>query len=261
MRFSTVLVSAFAVAVSAAPAFPALNIKDVTNPEDTLEALSEYFNLLASKVQLSRVLTQAPTCDVTTAQMPSLGDELAGPSEGLKVKSVVIGRGTQNYTCEAGNAAAEPKAAGAVATLFDASCVAALYPDLLDKIPGMSLRFNLSDPEQLGASPLPVVGVHYFSDAKTPFFDIGNGVEAFLKKDDDAPAPVTAAKGQLGEKAVAWLKLSSIEGTTGDVKEVFRVTTAGGAPPATCEEMPETFEVQYATAYWFWAGEVVQAEE
>lgn len=246
MRFSTVL-SAFAVAVSAAPTFPNLNIKDVVNPADTLEALSEYFNLLASKVQLAKVLSQAPTCDVTTAKMPT-DDTLAAPSEGLKVKSVLVGRGTQNYTCDAGNASAEPKAAGAVATLFDASCVAALYPDLLEKIPGMALRFNLSDPEQLGASPLTPVGVHYFTGPTTPFFDIGDGNEIYGKKDDDAPAPTSAAKGQLGESAVAWLKLSSVEGTTGDVKEVFRVTTAGGAPPATCADQPATFEVQYATA-------------
>lgn len=247
MRFSTVLVSAFAVAVSAAPTFPNFNIKDATNPSDTLEALSDYFNLLASKVQLAKVLNEAPTCDVTTAKMPAIGDELASPSEGLKVKSVVVGRGTQNYTCDAGNASAEPKAAGAVATLFDASCVAALYPDLVEKIPGMALRFNMSDPEQLGASPLPSVGVHYFKDATTPFFDIGNDVQFFGKKDDDAPAPATAAKGQNGESAVAWLKLNSVEGTTADVKEVFRVNTAGGAPPATCADMPATFEVQYAT--------------
>lgn len=247
MRFSTVLVSAFAVAVSAAPTFPTLNIKDVINPEDTLVALSEYFNLLASKVQLAKILSQAPTCDVATAKMPTVGDDLLPPSVGLKVKSVVIGRGTQNYTCEAGNAAAQPKPAGAVATLFDASCVAALHPDLLEKIPAMSLRFNLSDPEQLGASPLPVVGVHYFKDAKTPFFDIGDGVVAYVKKADDAPAPATAAKGQKGEAAVAWLKLTSVEGTTGDIKEVYRVNTAGGAPPATCEGMAATFEVQYAT--------------
>ena len=248
MRFSTVLVSAYAVTVSAAPAFPDFRIKDVVNPEDTLTALSEYFNVLATKVQLAKYLSEPPTCDVSTAKMPSAPEALAPPAEGLQVSSVVVGRGTQNYTCDAGNANAEPAAAGAVATLFDASCVAALYPDLLDRIPGMALRFNLSDPEQLGASPLPVVGVHYFSAKTTPFFDIGNGVEVFTKKAADTPAPATAAVGQRGESAVAWLKLDAVEGTTGNVKEVYRVTTAGGAPPKTCENMPETFEVEYATA-------------
>lgn len=247
MRFSTLFVSAFAVTAYAAPTFPDFRIKDVVNPEDTLSALSEYFNLLATKVQLAKVLSEPPTCDVSKAKMPS-SETLDAPAEGLLVSSVVVGRGTQNYTCDAGNSTAAPVAAGAVATLFDASCVAALYPDLLERIPGMALRFNLSDPEQLGASPLPIVGEHHFTAEKVPYFNIGNGVEVFGKKDDDAPAPSTAAIGQKGEPAVAWLKLAAVEGTTGNVKTVYRVTTAGGSPPATCADAPETFEVEYATA-------------
>jgi hypothetical protein len=261
MRLSTILVSAYAVTVSAAPAFPDFRIKDVTNPEDTLSALSDYFNVLATKVQLAKYLSQPPTCDVATAKMPTAPEALAPPSNGLQVSSVVIGRGTQNYTCDAGNVDAAPAAAGAVATLFDASCVAALYPDLLERIPGMALRFNLSDPEQLGASPLQPVGVHYFSAKTTPFFDIGQGVHVYSKKAADTPAPANAAKGQKGESAVAWLKLDAVEGTTGNVKEVYRVTTAGGAPPKTCENMPETFEVEYATAYWFWSGDIIESDE
>lgn len=63
------MTSTLAVA-SAAPTFPDINIKDVVNPDDTLESLSDYFNTLATRVQLAKVLSEPPTCDVSKAQMP-----------------------------------------------------------------------------------------------------------------------------------------------------------------------------------------------
>lgn len=176
---------------------------------------------------------------------------LPAPNAGLKVHAVAVGRGTQNYTCKAGDSSVAPEAAGALAHLYDASCVATLWPDLLDRIPAMALRFNVSDSDtQLGASTLPATGLHYFKDSKTPYFSLGNGPhggEVYSGLNTSTPAPSTAAKGQLGEGAVAWLKLDTKDGTTRNVKSVYRVNTAGGTPPATCEGMDSTFEVQYAT--------------
>ncbi len=40
-------------------------------------------------------------------------------------------------------------------------------------------------------------------------------------------------------------------GATGNLQEVYRINTAGGNPPATCEGMKSTFEVQYAAEYVF----------
>lgn len=37
-----------------------------------------------------------------------------------------------------------------------------------------------------------------------------------------------------------------------NVKEIYRVNTAGGNPPKTCDGMPTTFEIQYAAEYWFY---------
>lgn len=65
-------------------------------------------------------------------------------------------------------------------------------------------------------------------------------------------------KGPDGSKPVPWLKLQT-QTPNGDVnpaddlggvKEVYRVNTAGGAAPSTCNGMPATFEVQYAAEYW-----------
>jgi hypothetical protein len=178
-------------------------------------------------------------------------EPLSAPAKGLKPRSIAVGRGTQNYTCATNDASSAPEAAGAYAHLFDASCIGALYPDLLARLPAMALGFNLSDPAQLGASPLPATGMHFFTDPKTAYFDLGDdenrGGEVWSAKEADTPAPSTAATGQQGESAVAWLKLETKGETGGNMKTVYRVNTAGGSPPATCEGMGETFEVEYAT--------------
>jgi hypothetical protein len=67
----TVLLSSLVAVASAAPTFLDLNLKSVTNPDATLEALSDYFNTLATKVQLAKVLAEAPKCDVSTARLPT----------------------------------------------------------------------------------------------------------------------------------------------------------------------------------------------
>lgn len=168
------------------------------------------------------------------------------------MRHVAVGRGTQNYTCDTADAGAKPSPAGALAVLFNASCVAALHPDVLERIPAMAVRFNLSSAAAPlgGPSPLPPSGLHYFRDASTPLFDLDAPGPALgrapCRKNATAPAPAPAPTGQAGEAAVPWLRLTTTEGATGDMREVFRVTTAGGSAPPTCRGMPPAFEVQYA---------------
>ncbi|KAM0327709.1 hypothetical protein ACHAQA_006004 [Verticillium albo-atrum] len=238
-----------------------------------MEAMSEYFNLLASKVQASRYTSLIPSCDLSQARMPAAPEPLPPVSEGLSLKHVAVGRGTQNYTCDAGNATATPQAAGAVASLFNVSCIAVAYPDLLALIPKVAMQFNLSteplvpgaNNHRLGPSNAVFAGDHYFTDAKTPYFTVHDGERsignAYCGLNSSTPAPGIAAVGQRGEKAVPWLKLVTKEGTTGDIQEVYRVTTAGGTPPSSCAGQPETFQVQYAAAYWFYAGPAPDDDE
>ena len=167
------------------------------------------------------------------------------------MKHVAVGRGTQNYTCDTSNPSNPPAAAGALATLFNASCIAALYEDLLEQIPGMAVHFNLTGTNQLGPSMLPISGHHYFTNATTPFFDLRTQTldvgEAPCAKNNTVPAPSNAAVGQLGEAAVPWLKLTARDGATGNIQEVYRVTTAGGSAPGSCDGMPAQFQVQYSS--------------
>ena len=175
-------------------------------------------------------------------------------SPGLTLKHVAVGRGTQNYTCDTKNETAVPVANGAMATLFNASCVAAAYPDLLNSIPRVALQFNLTKGESattvLAPSNLSVSGHHFFEAATTPFFNLTSTAMALgempCSMNATTPAPADAARGQQGEAAVAWLKLLARDGATGDLQEVYRLETAGGSAPKSCQGLPETFEVQYS---------------
>ena len=169
------------------------------------------------------------------------------------MKHVGIGRGTQNYSCTA-NATAAPVSLGAVATLYNATCIASTYPDLLAQLPNVALQFNLTSADQATLSPsnLAISGHHYFSNSTTPTFDLNTASMqlgfAPCSKNNTVPAPAGASVGQgdVGFGAVAWLKLVTRVGATGNLEEIYRVNTAGGNPPATCAGMPATFEVEYA---------------
>ncbi len=95
-------------------------------------------------------------------------------------------------------------------------------------------------------------GYHYFDATKTPIFDMGTKKEEygimFCAKLAGSPAPAGAPKGQGGEGfgSVDWLKLGSKTGSVG-FEEIYRINTAGGSAPPTCDGMPKTFEVEYAT--------------
>ena len=66
----------------------------------------------------------------------------------------------------------------------------------------------------------------------------------------DLVAPVDSSGGKTG---VNWLKLVDKGGSRG-VNEVYRVNTAGGKPPATCDGQPELITSSYATLYYFFEG-------
>jgi len=252
------IVSALCAVVLSAPT---LSISAAERPAE-MKILSDYFQMLASKVQAGRNMAQAPVCDVNNAQLPVASPTpLPDPAAGLVLKHVAIGRGTQNYTCDTTNATAIPVSIGAMATLYNATCIASTYPDLLTALPNVALQFNLSGANQalLSPSDLAISGHHFFTNLTTPTFNLnssaGNLGVAPCSKNNTVPAPAGAPKGQdnQGFGAVAWLKLLTRDGATGNLEEVYRVNTAGGNPPPTCAGQAATFEIQYASEYWFFA--------
>ncbi|KAK1833353.1 hypothetical protein QBC39DRAFT_50161 [Podospora conica] len=256
MRSSTLLLSVLGATVLAAPTFPDVNMEAV-NPEG-VDTISEYFTLLAAKVHENRVKPSGYTCDLTKAVLPQISPPLPPPGEGLYLKHIAIGRGTQNYTCA--NETTAPSAAGAVAVLYNASCLVATYPDLGHSLGKAALAFNLTNSDihqaqlsqKLAPSNLIISGIHFFPKGDTPYFNmnlepLAHVGEIPAAKDAALPAPPDAPTGQHGEAAVAWLKLKARAGATEGLREVFRVETVGGSAPASCKGMPPKFAVQYST--------------
>ena len=95
-------------------------------------------------------------------------------------------------------------------------------------------------------------GQHFFLVNKIPFFSLDTATaqlgQASCTLNASVAAPADAPSGQGGEGfgAVPWLQLLTNPGATGNLKEIYRLNTAGGKPPANCSNMAATFEVQYA---------------
>jgi len=132
-------------------------------------------------------------------------------------------------------------------------------------LPSLALQYSLpaNPTANLEPSNLQLIGHHYFSSNGTPTFDLTTvpapqnldfGI-ASLKKNSNSTAPTDAPAGEngVGDGSVPWLRLDATFGTTGDVKAVYRLNTAGGNPPVTCESSPAYFSVQYASEYWFYS--------
>ncbi|KAL4946391.1 hypothetical protein BDV06DRAFT_208691 [Aspergillus oleicola] len=217
---------------------------------------SFYTSLLRTFLQNTH-LTNCPLG--STAPPPST---LAPPSTGLTLQTITIGRGTQNYTCDTANPFSKPTATGATATLFDASCLASLgtgndgdilhlVPDALKPIPLGTADFVSGILASVSGQNIEI-GRHYFTAGGVPFFDLrglGQGGDKWIaaRKEGEVPAPTKPGFGNTGD--VAWLKLVGVDG---GFKEVYRVHTAGGSPPATCEGMEGVFTVDYTSEYWFY---------
>lgn len=108
---------------------------------------------------------------------------------------------------------------------------------------------------RLPLGSLQLLGHHFFYDAKTPEFNLdttaGHQLGVLMtNKVSELDAPSNATKGQYG--AVSWLWLKTTSGTIGDYKGVYRVNTASGSPPKTCEGQESSFEIQYSANYYFY---------
>lgn len=173
-------------------------------------------------------------------------------SAGLTLRHIAIGRGTQNYTCAASSSDA-PVAAGAFATLFNATCdTARLNVQVLTDVTKLALNYAVpTTPEAEKYKS----GHHEFTEKKIPLFklqtdEVNYGYVQAKPDDIKSSAPKDASTGKNGLGSVPWLKLNAVEG---DYKEVFRVNTAGGVAPKTCQGITGSITVDYSAQYWFYA--------
>lgn len=173
--------------------------------------------------------------------------------------------GVQNYTCD--GATSKYKAAGAVAELFDLSCV--LLDPIFHKIPDVAYHEWYNADEHLTIQqvsefimkkvPEASAGQHYFikneaGEGLSPVWDARiSGVktkgksEAIIvaKLDTRAPAPT-------GSQDVDWLALDGVKGHL--ATRIFRTDTRGGQPPATCSHPDENISVRYYSNYYLYGA-------
>lgn len=175
---------------------------------------------------------------------------LPTPGQGLRLAHVAVGRGTQNYTCTTSSPTETPSAVGAVAKLFNATCSAVRAPAVLADVTTLALSHPVPDNE---IAQHLLSGHHEFTDKGVPLFDLNTDLNKWgyiqAKKNGTSNAPATASKGSNGLGSVPWLKLINVEG---DYQEVYRLNTAGGVAPKTCEGIQGNFQVEYSAEYWFW---------
>ncbi|KAH7090637.1 hypothetical protein FB567DRAFT_296604 [Paraphoma chrysanthemicola] len=175
-----------------------------------------------------------PSCDLSGLSQPT--STLTPPGADLQLMLVALGQGTQNYTCGA-NLTAAPTAIGAVAQLFDASCALTNDPTASTKA--------LGSIEESAKS----IGAHFFVDNTTPDFDIAGLGNTQAKKVEDCNAPSPTAD-------VKWLRLEAqAQGSTSQVKQIYRLNTVGGLAPGNCEGRAagDVVTVEYEAQYWIYA--------
>ncbi|OCK80076.1 hypothetical protein K432DRAFT_328920 [Lepidopterella palustris CBS 459.81] len=184
--------------------------------------------------------------------------------DGLVLKFVALGIGTQNYTCASPSSSAVPASNGALATLYDIGTK-------LNSDPGSAWKIPITSGLALSLSPYPailngflvsqgynnVLGEHFFTSAMVPTFSLFDVPSTPIpqvncKKSASMPAPTSACPGENNEGAVPWLYLTDAGGSTGGVNTVYRLETAGGSAPATCESSASSFTVRYAAQYWIY---------
>ncbi|KAG0158610.1 hypothetical protein PDIDSM_6125 [Penicillium digitatum] len=236
MHFAPIIICFAAISLAAPTNF----LDDVY---DWTEELSEFYGKVRQYIKNAKYNIRAPgACEVSKIALPSYALGLTSPS-GLKPKYVALGRGTQNYTCADSTAKSTPTAIGAIARLYNATCIAANLPDLLANLPDLSYKTSLPTNEYASFLPanLELLGHHFFYDATTPEFNLNTTP----KKQDGI---VMTKKGGAIDAP------SATDGTVGNYKSVYRVDTAAGLPPKTCKGMPAAFEMQYAANYFFFGS-------
>jgi len=203
--------------------------------------------------------------NVTIPLSPAQQTALGLPTTPLA--AVGLGFGIQNYTCSANNVFVS---AGAVAELFDISCLAATNSKLISSV--HQDLFNLWNSPAAGnvtiqqlIATLPnmvpaslILSQHYFiSNAAggispvwdfraTPKFQgVNNAVfvgKALANTPDADPT-----------KNVPWLHLGKVSGDISD--EIYRIYTVGGVAPSSCVSgTTKDISVKYTSQYWFFGG-------
>lgn len=198
------------------------------------------------------------TCNTSNAKLvlPPNQTNLTAPTGDLSF--VLLGVGYQNYTC---GTAGTYSSAGALAKLFDLSCLSEKNPVLFDNVQDVAFAlwskpdFDIKDIDR----PIPKkLGEHFFQPNSnggiSPVWDF---------RGDSAPnqpdAFVLAAKAggltaPTGSQDVDWLMLNRVNGSLATT--LYRTHTKGGQPPSSCIPGSGGIQVKYVSKYWLYGSNI-----
>lgn len=171
----------------------------------------------------------------------------------MTLQYVALGVGTQNYTCNGANFVQGETGDGAFATLYDATLYLSTHTSDIPTLPATRLSQYEQDGEwqnlaDLNLPILTVLGNHYFDFDDRPTFNLSHAFPTRVLsavKADDVKSPTVGA--------IDWLYLiDNGDGITNGLKAVYRVETAGGVAPTSCDSVSTETTIPYAAEYWFY---------
>ncbi|TEB36552.1 hypothetical protein FA13DRAFT_1786951 [Coprinellus micaceus] len=206
-----------------------------------------------------------PTCSTEKAIMALPDSQTLLAKQSGPPSFALLGVGVQNYTCGADGKFAS---AGAVAELFDISCLAG--KPAFNTVQDTAMRVWSTIPDRIFSSKLaPLItaplgclsaGKHYFTKNAaggiSPVWDMRTtGLKSVQGK---AGAYVLAAKvanipAPTGAQDVDWLQLKNVEGQLATA--IYRTDTRGGPAPASCTA-GQTLSVKYTSKYFLFGSTV-----
>ncbi|WWC87564.1 uncharacterized protein L201_002454 [Kwoniella dendrophila CBS 6074] len=218
---------------------------EATSSAKTKDPKSDIQNLVSR-------LSNYQNCQIINYSVPFNGISGLTVPNNERVSRISVGRGIQNYTCTQGNYVS----AGALANLFDVSCVYTMSANIIDsktvdKLLPQVAYSALSYPY---SGQLPIAIHHEFVDTPgsstagsiSPKFYTSIGTEnVIVKKINGVNDPINPSIN------VPWLQLGALENQGTLSKSVFRLNTYKGQPPSSCTKEGEQLSVEYAAMYWF----------
>nr|XP_019012364.1 uncharacterized protein I206_03211 [Kwoniella pini CBS 10737]OCF51145.1 hypothetical protein I206_03211 [Kwoniella pini CBS 10737] len=204
-----------------------------------------------SKSNLKSLASKIPqNCQLTNITVPLNGQDGLSVPAGQVVSNVAVGRGIQNYTCSSGAYVS----AGALANLFDMSCVFSMSSGFIEasQVSGLLPKMAFSALSFPDAGGLPIAMHHLF--VGTPGSETRGAISPeFATNADKVIVSKVAAFNDPSNSSVnvPWLQLSALKDQGSLAKSVFRLNTVNGQPPASCVTEGEQLSVQYAAMYWF----------
>jgi hypothetical protein len=191
-------------------------------------------------------------------------------------KYVQLGLGFQNYTCNGTAYVQTAPSSGAIANLYDftddltPANLDTLSPAILKKFESC-LKATSCEPKDgqdcdlchvlaiasIEPDALRQTGFHFFdrpAGAQVPNFNIfeaGDFLSA--KRAGGVKAPAGSYTGRNGLGTIDWLYLvDNASGRSHGLSSVYRVETAGGVAPKTCDTAGTQAFIPYAAQYWFY---------